>query len=377
MLRTAFLLCLCSFCCSLSLWAQTPPIEARATPETRNLFARLQALSTKSGLFGHQEDLAYGVNWQYEPGRSTGKDVTGDYPAVFGWDLGKLEFGQTANLDSVPFDRMRAFAQQVYAQGGVNTFSWHLSNPVDPAKTSWDKADSTLHHLFGDRKARRRYKSWLDEVAVYFKRLKGPNGEAIPVIFRPFHELTGNWFWWGRPHCTTAEYINLWRFTVDYLRDKKKVPNLLYAYSTDRFTSRKDYLERYPGDAYVDIIGFDLYHRPPADTAKPDRFIPEARRMVETLQRISQERKKVRAITETGLGKLPMANWWTQVLLPVVQNAGLSYVLVWRNARPGHFYALYPGRKSAEDFRAFYKEPTLFFGQKTAAEQLYKATQPR
>ena len=58
-------------------------------------------------MFGHQDDLAYGVGWKYEKGRSDIKDVTGDYPAVYGWELGHLEIDSPYNLDSVPFNTMQ------------------------------------------------------------------------------------------------------------------------------------------------------------------------------------------------------------------------------------------------------------------------------
>lgn len=355
----------------MSVGAQTAPIDRKATPETKNLYTSLQRVAKQGTMFGHQDDLAYGVGWQYEPNRSDIKDVAGDYPAVVGWDLGKLEFDSTANLDKVPFDKQRALAQQVYAQGGINTYSWHLNNPIDPKKTSWDKADSTIRHLFADRKAMKRYRSWLDKVATYFKDLKGANGEAIPVIFRPLHEHTGSWFWWGRGHCTPDDYKKMWRYTVDYLRKNKKVHNLLYAYSTDRFSSREDYLERYPGDDYVDIVGFDIYHRPQADTA--NRYIPETRKMVETLRSIGQEKSKPYAMTETGLGQVSIPTWWTSVLLPLVQDSGLSYVLVWRNEGQRQYFAPFRGQASADDFKRFSENPQLIFGQKAAADQLYKA----
>ncbi|WP_210488166.1 glycoside hydrolase family 26 protein [Rufibacter aurantiacus] len=350
------------------------PINKKATKETKNLYANLKRLSQKGIMFGHQDALAYGMGWKYEPGRSDVKEVVGEYPAVVGWDLGHLELKHTVNLDSVPFDKIRQFAQEVYANGGLNTFSWHLNNPLDPTKTSWDLMDSTIQHLFKDKQALKRYKSWLDDLAGFMKSLKGPKGELIPVVFRPFHEHTGSWFWWGRKHCSPEEYKQMWRFTVDYLR-RKKANNLLFAYSTDRFTSREDYLERYPGDDYVDIVGFDIYHRPPADLNQlaqaNQTFIKETRQMVETLRQIGQEKNKVWTLSETGLEKLPQADWWTNILTPIVKDAGLSYVMVWRNGRPDHYYAPYPGQKSETDFKAFYQNPNVFFIKKVAQERLY------
>ncbi|AKQ46623.1 beta-mannosidase [Rufibacter radiotolerans] len=366
----------------MASYGQWLPVNKKATPETRNLYANLKRLSQKGILFGHQDALAYGMGWKYEPGRSDVKELVGEYPAVVGWDLGHLELKKPVNLDSVPFMKMRAFAQEVYANGGLNTFSWHLNNPLDPGKSSWDPMDSTIQHLFKDRKALKRYKSWLDEVADFMKSLKGPKGELIPVVFRPLHEHTGSWFWWGRNHSSPEEYKQMWRFTVDYLK-KKKAHNLLFAYSPDRFSSKADYLERYPGDNYVDILGFDIYHRLPADTSltaqATQTFIKETRQMVETLRQIGQEKNKVWTLSETGLETVPLAHWWTQVLYPIVKDAGLSYALVWRNGRPDHYYAPFKGQKSAADFKDFYNHPNVFFIKDAAREQLYAPvpTQPK
>lgn len=352
------------------LVAQSLPTDPKATEETRNLYANLQRLARQGVMFGHQDDLAYGIGWKYQQGRSDVKEVTGQYPAVVGWDLGHLELKSPMNLDSVPFDKMRQYMEQVYAQGGVNTVSWHLNNPLDPAKSSWDQQDSTIQHLFASKKAMRRYKSYLRKVARFMKSLEGPEGESVPVIFRPLHEHNGSWFWWGRVHSSPQEYKQLYRFTVEYLRDKKRVHNLLYAYSPDKFYSKEEFLERYPGDEYVDVLGFDIYHRPnPADSV--DTFVEDTRRMVDMLREIGEERNKVYAITEGGLEQIPQQNWWTETLLPIVQDSGLSYVLVWRNGRPDHYYAPYPGQQSAEDFKAFSQKPNIIFGREVAAEKLY------
>ena len=84
------------------------PADKNADPKTIALYHNLQKLRQKGIMFGHQDDLCpYGVGWQYENGRSDVKDVTGDYPAVYGWELGEIEIDQPQNLDGVPFDLMK------------------------------------------------------------------------------------------------------------------------------------------------------------------------------------------------------------------------------------------------------------------------------
>ena len=93
----------------INTYAQQFPADKKATKETINLYQNLKKLLDKGFMIGHQDDLAYGVGWKYEDGRSDIKDVTGDYPAVYGWELGRLEFDHDVNLDSVPFEKIKTF----------------------------------------------------------------------------------------------------------------------------------------------------------------------------------------------------------------------------------------------------------------------------
>lgn len=94
------------------------PVDKKATVETIALFqSLLQITSEKKYLVGHQDALAYGVNWKYEPGRSDVKDLTGDQPALYGWEIGHLELGDAFNIDSVPFHKMKDFIREGYERG--------------------------------------------------------------------------------------------------------------------------------------------------------------------------------------------------------------------------------------------------------------------
>lgn len=339
-------------------------IDKKATSETRALYKNLFALRDIGTMIGHQDALAYGLNenktrWVGDPSKSDIKTLTGEHPAVVGHDLGHLELKHDKNLDEVPFEQMKKSIQSVYAYGGINTISWHPNNPLDLSKTTWDKVENTIPRILNSKKNLKNYKSILNRLAKFFKGLKGPDGELIPIIFRPYHEHTGSWFWWGASHCTPDEYKTFWRMTIDHMIKKKKVHNLLYAYSTDNFRNEEHYLERYPGDSYVDLLGFDTYHRnaPISDSS----FISNAKRMVSTIKKLGNEKNKLHAITETGLEKVTELDWWTNVLYPVIEESKLSYVLMWRNGRPDHFYAPYKGQGSEADFIKFYNLPGTLF----------------
>jgi mannan endo-1,4-beta-mannosidase len=347
--------------------AQTSLSDKFATKETQKLYKNLGKQSQKGVMFGHQDDLAYGVGWQYIAGESDVKRVLGQYPAVFGWDLGHIELDSANNLDGVPFEKIRQYIKDVHAMGGVSTITWHLRNPVN-GKSAWDVDSVAKHILIGGYKYA-LYESWLAKVAGFFNSLKDNKGKAIPVIFRPFHEHNGSWFWWGKKHCSPQEYKLLYQQINQYM-SSKGVHNLLYAYSTDNFPNEEDYLERFPGDNFVDIVGFDTYHR---DAPKSnEQFVSNLHRMLTTVENYAKIHHKIVAITETGLEQVTESNWWTNILLKGLHGHKLSYVLVWRNGRPNHYYAPYPKQISAEDFKVFAENPKIIFQKKVKLNKLYR-----
>ncbi len=341
--------------------ADSKPVDPRITPETRALFHNLQRVRREHVMFGHQDDLAYGFTWNAQPGRSDVKETAGAYPAVYGFELGHLELDSARTLDEVSFEKMRGWIAEAYGRGVVITVSWHLNHPVSGG-SAWDTTRAVVAVLPGGAQ-HQKYLGWLDRVATFLGSLQGSKGEPIPVVFRPYHETSGNWFWWGGRHRTPNEYVQLWRMTVRYLRDTKGLHNLLWAYSTDVFSSEQDYLRQYPGDDWVDVMGFDDYQsvRRPGDPALPRRL----RELVQT----ADAHGKVPVMSETGLAGVPDPQWWTGTLLSAIKadtvGRHIAWVLVWRNAtnyqHGDKVYAPYPGHPSAADFVRFYKDPLILF----------------
>ncbi len=350
-------------------------VDPKATEETVSLYAQLKTIGAKGTLFGHQDSPAYGLNsdqtrWIGENGRSDIKSIIGEHAAVIGFDLGHLELDKEANLDDVPFDKIRELILENYARGGVTTISWHPNNPLDYTKTTWDKVENTIPVILGKGKEFRKYrKSSLDKLARFFHSLESEDGAKIPIIFRPYHEHTGSWFWWGADYCSPQEYQEFWQKTVEYLTKKKKVHHLLFAYSTDNFGSEEHYLERYPGDKYVDILGFDSYHR--NAPASNEQFVKNARRMLGTVRKLGLEKDKPWAFTETGLERVTENNWWTNIVLPILEDNQAAYFMVWRNGRPDHYYAPYPGQHSEQDFKEMAASGKVFFEKQAREVDLY------
>ena len=330
--------------------SDTPPLPAdpQATPETRALYRNLFRIADEGVMFGHQDDALYGHDWKYEEGRSDVRECCGDYPAVFGWELGGLETGADRSIDDVPFAEITRLLCAAYGRGAVNTVSWHPQNPESGA-SAWDgKTSTAVSSILPGGANHAQFRLWLDRLAGFFVGLKSADGTCVPVLFRPFHEHTGNGFWWGKGNCTAEEYIALWRFTLEYLRDTKGVHNLLYVYSPDIVSSQDNYLEFWPGDAYVDILGLDAYDR------SSWAIETNGLRLMRLLKHIAYLKNKPFAFTETGLeNNTSQSKWWTEKLSKAIAGVPVAYVLVWRNKDTNHFFGPYPGCVSEEDFKTF------------------------
>lgn len=360
---TAFILML-----PLVLHAQKP-VDRKATRTTKHLLTNLKLISEKGFMFGHQDDQAYGVGWREVEGRSDVLETAGSFPAVHGWDVGK-RLSSAENIDNVRFTNMLRWIKLTYERGGINTLSWHLDNLATDSN-AWDKTPSVKDILPGGSK-HTQFKEQLDLLAEMLNACKAGE-EEIPLIFRPWHEHNGDWFWWGKGNCTEEEYIQLFRYTVDYLNNEKGIHHLLYAFSPDRSRLGLDsnavgnYLYGYPGDDYVDIIGLDNYGDvgraggPDSTDVQRERFISS----LKLITAIAREKEKVAALTETGLEGVTNPEWFTEIILNPVKaeddDIDLAWVLVWRNANETHHYAPYTGHPSEPDFKKFAEDPYTFF----------------
>lgn len=341
---------------------QNAQADASVSPreQLRSLLA--DVAGSPQVMFGHHDDTAYGLTWRGDPGRSDVLEAVGDYPAVMSWDLGGIELGDSVNLDGVPFSRIRTEAIAQAARGGINTFSWHPRN-FATGGDSWDTSDSlTVSHMMNDSTVNASYMRSLSAIAVFFNSLTDADGNDVAVIFRPWHEHTGGWFWWGTPNCTPEQYHWLWTSAREVM-DAANVDNVLWAYSPDRVKSAEQYMERYPGDEMVDIVGTDVYHFNGAEGA--DTYRQDASRSLEIVDSIATARGKIPAFTETGLEGLSLPGWYTDDLMPLLRDARVAYVVVWRNApdKPGHFYVPVLPEHGLDAFRSFYADSLTMFAK--------------
>ncbi len=327
-----------------------------ASFETQNVYYNLRQIAKYNTLFGMQDATGYGVGWSGNNFRSDVEDVCGALPAVCSWSIKDVAKG-------TGFDDLRERILYIYNKGGINTLEWHMDNPYG-GDFYWENNpypdSNVVRSILPGGVNHLNYKNQLNNIALFLRNLKGNRGESVPVIFRPWHEHNGDWFWWGNAHCSIDEYKSLWAFTVEYLVNDRKVNNLLFAYSPDRFYTKANYLQKYPGDNYIDIFGHDNYGDVSSASGIPS-LITHLRHLVE----MAEERNKIPALTETGLEGITNSSWFTQFMLIPIESdpvaKRIAYQAVWRNASTSHHYAPYPGHPVVPDFMEFYNDPFTTF----------------
>ena len=324
-------------------------VDKDATGQTKALLANLYAVAGRGWMFGHHDDLWYGRYWYNESGASDTKAVCGDYPAVFSVDFAEIMDNRYASEANAIRRRVILEARE---RGEVIIACAHLNNPLTGGD-SWDNSsDRVVSEILREGSSTRtKYLGWLDRLADFANNLKDSRGDLVPVIFRPYHEHTQSWSWWGSRCTTASDFVALWQFTVRYLRDTRGVHNLLYAISPQMDEKYQDAKERilfrWPGDDWVDFVGMDCYHGTWDDAFKSN---------LDALEAVSKAKTKPCGVTETGQESFSQVDFWTRHILNPVGDHRVSMVVMWRNKYVGgnesdkHYFSVYPGHPSAEDF---------------------------
>ena len=330
-------------------------------------------------LFGQQNAGHIGVSINSTDGtESDCKNLCGSHPAVVGIDtLGFTGYEGTMNELVTTVKNMRR-------EGIIITLSSHMPNFTLGGEEFYDYSPNITEGDCGKRimpggDLNAKYCRFLDMIAEFASACVDVEGEKIPMIFRPFHECNGSWFWWGKDFLTDEEYIELFRYTVDYLMDQKGVDNLAVAYSPNGpVTSDTEYLSRYPGDDYIDILGLDYYNDKPH---KGDGFYHKLTSSFDVIDRIAEERGKITALTEIGYrsldtengyfeGLAPMDNtvpdWFTQTLDAITSTESgksLAYMLIWANFSDTQFWLPFVTddfrHEMCDDFLKFAEDPRI------------------
>lgn len=374
--------------------------DTDATAETNSMFRYLRDQQGNGTLFGHQHTTDSGITFSEADGVSS--DVlagTGDHPAIFGWDTLILEGREapgSGTLEANGEQNAHIWAdgmKDAHALGGINTISAHMYNFATGEDFSSTTGRPVRTILPGGSK-NAEFNDYLDLIALTASLTVDGNGNDIPLIFRPFHENTGSWFWWGAAHATTGEYKEIFRYTVEYLRDVKGVDNLLYSFSPNGTFGgdQERYLETYPGDEYIDIIGYDFYensNEPENSETWISQLIPDLAMITD----IAEERGKISAFTEFGRngdrtikesGNKSL-QFYTDLLDAIKADPKakrISYMQTWSNWGLEQFYVPYPATDTLpehemyQDFLAFYEDDFTVFADEVADDAFTRPASP-
>lgn len=208
-----------------------------------NYFQSLEARPDKRVVSGQFSNFGDGANLRLV---TQIHEQTGHWPALLGADY--------AGKGGISTNAPNQAVLEYWQQGGLVTLSAHLYNPARtnvPFGGLRDK-DVDLKTLLDPKtEIHARWMQELDQIAGGLQQLKD---QGVVVLWRPFHEMNGDWFWWDGKDPQT--FVQLWRQMFNYFTKTKRLDNLLWVYAPNHGTNTIVY---YPGDRYVDLVGLDAY----------------------------------------------------------------------------------------------------------------------
>lgn len=231
------------------------PVNPDASPGARALLGYLHEIGGEKILSGQH-------NYPGTISEFTEKvhEITGKYPAVWGQDFGFTADGQDGIVHR-PAVMDEAVRQ--HELGSIITLMWHAVRPVDDEPSGWktsvqaELTDEEWEQLVTPgTPLHERWLAQLDTVAAHLKRLRD---EDIPVLWRPYHEMNGGWFWWGHKKGEDG-YKALWRLMYDRFVNHHHLNNLLWVWNANGVQNNVGaFSEYFPGRDVVDVLAADIY----------------------------------------------------------------------------------------------------------------------
>jgi mannan endo-1,4-beta-mannosidase len=253
-----FLAIFCATASTLFADDDVKPVTPDASPEAVKLLQYIYSISGNHTMTGqHAVPLLRSVRLV------EAQRAAGHFPAVFGMDFG---FDFPGTWDGINFrQQIVDEAIQKYREGYVIVLMWHAVRPIEDEPVKFKDSiqgkltDDQWHDLITPgTEINERWKSQVDVIAWYLKQLRDAH---VPVLWRPYHEMNGGWFWWGKKPGDDG-YKKLYRMLYDRLVNFHKLNNLIWIYGANEVTPPNvdPYDMYYPGDDVVDILSTDIYH---------------------------------------------------------------------------------------------------------------------
>ncbi|MGA7719738.1 MAG: glycosyl hydrolase [Ignavibacteriaceae bacterium] len=185
--------------------------------------------------------------------------ITGMYPVIWGGDFGFAD--STHDIDNIKYRPLLITEiKKQYTHGAIIVMTYHQANPVmgEPCPFEGGVQSKLTDKQWNDliTPGTPLYLGWQKQMDLFASYLVQLRDDNIPILFRPYHEMNGDWFWWGKRPGDSG-YVALWKQLFNYFTKVKKLNNLIWVWTTDRpWEGIEKY---YPGDDYVDILGSDIY----------------------------------------------------------------------------------------------------------------------
>ncbi|MBJ2173555.1 hypothetical protein JBL43_04860 [Aureibaculum sp. A20] len=236
--------------------AQNEPVNKNSSKEVKGLLKYINGLDDK--ILSGQHCYSHETNRFYD----SVKNMTGKYPAIWGadfyWSNGEVDPGYKLVNEVI----------KKHKEGAIITLMWHVGKPSDDAPYGWKESvqseisnkdwkdlvtPGTLLH--------KRWLHQVDQLAIHLKEIQK---NKIPVLFRPYHEMNGVWFWWGDKKGEEG-FAKLWKLLYQRLTDYHKINNLIWVWNANAprdipNDEAFEYKDFYPGHQYVDVLATDVYH---------------------------------------------------------------------------------------------------------------------
>lgn len=236
--------------------AQSRPIDPEATPEARQLLKYLYKIQSKKTLSGMHNVLG-----RMSAPSDRVQRLTGHYPAIWGGDFGFAD--STHDIDNIKYrPRLVPEIKKQHARGAIIVLSYHQANPAIGEPCPFESGiiskltDAQWQELLTPGTP--LYQKWAAQMDLLASHLQQLQAAHIAVIFRPYHEMNGGWFWWGgRPGA--QGYLALWQQLYTYYTEHHHLHNILWAWTPDKPNPGVENF--FPGRDKVDILGTDIYPR--------------------------------------------------------------------------------------------------------------------
>lgn len=347
-------------------------VDDDLTEKTKNLFNNLKAIEQSNNvLFGQEFFNSFAFSSGSAHGNETTSDaktVTGSHPAVLGSD-----FHYYLDKDATERGYHTDAVKWAFQQGYVITFDWHIS-ARGTASYEYTAANADLVPNIVNPSDASGDRDWffdeLDKIIEIINEDLVVGEDTIPIVLRPWHEMNGGWFWWGSNGATAAQYKELYKISVEYI--KARTRTVLFCWSPN--TPFGD--ARYPGDDYVDVVGVDIYE------ATTTSLRTELGKVVD----FADAHNKIAVLSETGDRNNGVTSplYWKNVILPGIlddpsgKSKKIAWMLTWINASWSVQYVAHSASSTEvkQSFISFKNSANVVFGDESEMPDMYSPFVP-